>query len=214
MFCRYFWGAGYGMPLQSIEYCYSLEELFQESGNIDSVPALSTYGTLIAGFKSDDYWKTGTGYKLWTYIYYTYRDHICVYADKEINPVGNVEATRDFWKNFYTVWNRSHIYYEKLIELQAANEAKFLDQIASSTESENRFNDTPDQSGDYSTADYTSNITKAKITSKTDGDTVLGRLEEVRRRFTDFYRAWANEFKDLFISPLNYQSSDLFKKDY
>ena len=92
------------MPFQSIEYCYSLEELFQQSGNIDSVPALSTYGTLIAGFNTDDYWKTGTGYKLWTYIYYTYRDHICVYADKEINPVGNADAARDFWKNFYTIW--------------------------------------------------------------------------------------------------------------
>ena len=212
MFCRYFWGAGFGMPVQEIEYCYSLEELFNQTEIISSPPSIGIYDKLIPPF-STTYWTMEQGRTLWEYIYYTYRDHICVYSDKEINPVGNIEATREFWKNFYLIWNRSHVYYEKLIELQEGNEAKIMDQIASSTESENRFNDTPDQSGDYSTADYTTNITKAKVTSKTDGDTVLGRLEEVRRRFTDFYRAWANEFKDLFISPLNYQSSDLFKED-
>lgn len=84
------------------------------------------------------------------------------------------------------------------------NQDKLLAQLSSVTESENQFNDLPDQSGDYSTINYATNLTKTKIKTSSDAGTVLERLEEVRRRYNDYYEKWAREFDKLFISPLNF----------
>ena len=61
---------------------------------------------------------------------------------------------------------------------------------------------------------YTSNLTKGKNTISTDAGTVLERLEEVRRKYNDYYRLWAMEFDKLFVSELNYQSSKTLSEEY
>ena len=37
----------------------------------------------------------------------------------------------------------------------------------------------------------------------------LERIDEIRRRYTDYYTRWAYEFESLFISPLNYDFIEL-----
>ena len=40
------------------------------------------------------------------------------------------------------------------------------------------------------------------------------RLEEVRRRYTEYYEKWSREFNKLFISPLNYENSTTLEEFY
>ena len=90
-------------PQVSIEYLYTLEELFYDtSTNVDNIPSLKLYENIVHAFGVGDYWtaKTGIGYKLWEYIYLANRDHICVITDKE---VFDKEETRDFWANFFKI---------------------------------------------------------------------------------------------------------------
>ena len=90
-------------PQVSIEYLYTLEELFYDtSSNVDNIPSLKLYENIVHAFGATEYWtsKTGIGYKLWEYIYLTNRDHICVITDKE---VFDKEETRDFWANFFKI---------------------------------------------------------------------------------------------------------------
>ena len=188
----------------SLEYCYTLEEMFgSTSGNVDSVPALSTYGTLVAGFNYDDYWKTGIGYKLWSKIYYKYRDHVCLITEKEWD-INQKDLTRQFWKDFYTIFDGTHAYYEKLISLFESKENNLLNTVSSSVENEIKFNDTPQNAGDFDTDNHTTNVSKSKTTSQTDAGTVMERLDEIRRRYTDLYNDWADRFDRLFICSLNY----------
>ena len=101
-----------------------------------------------------------------------------------------------------------------MISLLESRENQLLDKVVTSSESESRFNDTPDTSGAHDTSDYTSNLTKGKNTISTDAGTVLERLEEVRRKYNDYYRLWAMEFDKLFVSELNYQSSKTLSEEY
>lgn len=202
----------------SVEYLYTLKEMFEdEFGNenlIGFIPSMDQYADLWNNFDMN-YWTndTGVGYQLWAYIWNTYKDHIALITDEEWNRENN-QAVIDFWHEFYGIWNRTHKYYEKMISLLKDNESKLLAQVSSLTESDNRFNNTPDQSGDYSGLDYATTINKNKITTSSDAGTILERLEEVRRRYTDYYEKWSREFNKLFISPLNYENSITLEEFY
>lgn len=209
MICRRFLMGSFYTP----EYVYTLKEMFaDEFGNenlIGFTPSLGDYADLWDDFDID-YWTndTGTGYQLWEYIWNNYKDRIALITAKEWDRT-NTQEVIDFWNNFYGIWKRTHVYYEKMVSLLKTNEDKLMAQISTSTESDNRFNNTPDQGGDYSGLDYATTITKNKTTTSTDAGTVLERLEEVRRRYTDYYEKWAKEFNKLFISRINYELLDL-----
>lgn len=181
------------------------EDKFDNEDLIGCVPSMDQYADLWFDFDVE-YWTndTGAGYQLWTYIWNTYKDRIALITNTEWDRVTTQEVI-DFWHNFYGIWNRTHKYYEKMLQLLKENEAKLLDQISAVTTSEGHFNDTPDQSGDYATLDYASSINKNTVTTKADGGTILTRLDEIRRRYSDYYVSWANEFDRMFISKLNYE---------
>ena len=205
MICKTIWNNGY----YSEYYLYTLKEMFEdEFGNenlIGFIPSMDQYADLWNNFDMN-YWTndTGTGYQLWTYIWNTYKDHIALITDEEWNRENNQEVI-DFWHEFYGIWNRTHKYYEKMLQLLKENETKLLDKISAVTISEGHFNDTPDQSGNYGTLDYASSINKNTVTTNADGGTIMTRLDEIRRRYSDYYVRWANEFSGMFINKLNYE---------
>lgn len=191
----------------TLEYCYTLEELFPVTENVDNVPVLKLYSPCVHAFGVQPYWteKNRVGYLLWEYIFAAYRDHVAVISDEKIATiVGDTTATREFWGGFYTIWKQTHIYYEKVISIFEQKENDLLNQIESSAENEVKFNDTPQNGGDFTTDDHLTNISKTKTTSKVDGATAMERIDEIRRRYTDLYGDWVNRFDRLFISPLNY----------
>lgn len=190
----------------SLEYCYTLGEMFKTEERdyyIDETPDLSRFAELWQNYSADYWGGDGVGAQLWAQIWAKNRDHIAFITTKPWNNA-DIEASKPFWVDFYKIWKSTYGYYETLIKLMSQNQDKLLAQLSSETESENQFNDLPDQSGDYANINYATNLTKTKITTLTDAGTVLDRLEEVRRRYNDYYEKWAREFDKLFISPLNY----------
>ena len=205
MICKTIWNNGY----YSEYYLYTLKEMFEdEFGNenlIGFIPSMDQYADLWNNFDMN-YWTNDTeaGYQLWAYIWNTYKDHIALITDEEWNRETNQEVI-DFWHEFYGIWNRTHKYYEKMLQLLKENETKLLDKISAVTISEGQFNDTPDQSGNYGTLDYASSINKNTVTTNADGGTIMTRLDEIRRRYSDYYVRWADEFSGMFINKLNYE---------
>lgn len=193
--------------IYTLEYCYTLEDMFkieERDYYIDETPDLSSFtADLWASFDATYWADSGIGAKLWEYIWTKNRDHIALILPKEWKNYEE-EKAKPFWIDFYKIWKNTHVYYETLINLMSQNQDKLLAQLSSETESENQFNDLPDQSGDYTTINYATNLTKTKVKTSSDAGTVLERLEEVRRRYNDYYEKWAREFDKLFISPLNY----------
>lgn len=91
----------------------------------------------------------------------------------------------------------------KLLTLYSSEDNKLLDKIASSGTSISRFNDTPQNGGDWSADGYTTNITQGSSSSQTDGDTKMGRLAEIQREYRNLLLDWSNEFEALFIEEDN-----------
>ena len=86
-----------------------------------------------------------------------------------------------------------------LIQNLEANKAKLLDDVKSLSVA--RFNDTPQNSGDFSDDNHTSNITTT--TSSSNVGTMMQRLNEVEDNIKQLYIDWSNEFTKFITWSVN-----------
>ena len=100
---------------------------------------------------------------------------------------------------FLAIFNRTQSKYIKLITLYEAEANNLMQDIK--TLSINRYNDTPQNSGDFSDDSHTSTINKHE--TSTPLVTKMARLEEIRRYWRDIYEEWAKEFRGIFIEGVN-----------
>lgn len=91
--------------------------------------------------------------------------------------------------------NESKEIYEVLISNLESSKARLLDKIHSTTTT--RFNDTPQEPGDFTDDSYTSTLTNSSTT--TDANTMMARLKEIQDDLTSLYGKWANEFRKFII---------------
>lgn len=100
---------------------------------------------------------------------------------------------------FLSIFNRTQSKYIKLITLYEAEANNLMQDVK--TLSINRYNDTPQNSGDYSDDLHTTTINKHE--TSTPLVTKMARLEEIRRYWKDIYEEWAKEFRGIFIGGVN-----------
>ena len=86
-----------------------------------------------------------------------------------------------------------------LIQNFENNKQKLLDDVKSSSVA--RFNDTPQNSGDCSDDNHTSNITTT--TSSSNVGTMMQRLNEIEDNIKQLYIDWSNEFRKFIIWSVN-----------
>ena len=91
--------------------------------------------------------------------------------------------------------NASDHKFSLLISNQEANKDKLLQQIKSS--SVNRFNDTPQNQGQFEDDSHNTNVTKTE--NATDGATLLARLNEIEDNLKRLYEDWSNEVRIFII---------------
>ena len=89
--------------------------------------------------------------------------------------------------------------YSLLIQNLEANKAKLLDDVKSSSVA--RFNDTPQNSGDFSDDNHTSTLTKTENSSNVG--TMMQRLNEIEDNIKQLYIDWSNEFRKFIIWSVN-----------
>ncbi len=109
----------------------------------------------------------------------------------------DAETDYDTWMEHYiSIYLRTYDKYKTLIDAFAAEESNLLDDIAQTQVT--RFNDTPQNTGDFTADNYTSNYTESENASARD--TKMARLNEIRAQWDDLYSQWAQEFKNLFYT--------------
>ena len=96
-------------------------------------------------------------------------------------------------------WQSSSEKYSLLIQNFENNKAKLLDDVKSSSVA--RFNDTPQNSGDFSDDQHTSNTTTT--TSSSNVGTMMQRLNEIEDNIKQLYIDWSNEFRKFIIWSVN-----------
>lgn len=130
------------------------------------------------------------------YIWPKFYDKAICYTDDE--TVADDDSEKVF-ANFIgpiIAWmSSSDTKFSLIIANQEANKSKLLGQIKASTVS--KFNDTPQNEGDFSDDTHTTTITTGE--SSSDGGTLLSRLNEVEDNLKRLYEDWSNEFRKFII---------------
>ena len=133
------------------------------------------------------------------YIWPRFYQEAIIYADSD--------ESEDFVKKFARTkvgqimawWQSSSEKYSMLIQNLNNNKSKLLDDVKSSSVA--RFNDTPQNSGDFSGDEHTSNITTT--TSSSNVGTMMQRLNEIEDNIKQLYIDWSNEFRKFIIWSVN-----------
>ena len=133
------------------------------------------------------------------YIWPRFYQEAIIYVDSD--------ETEDFLEKFCRLkvgqilawWQSSSEKYSLLIQNLEANKNKLLDDVKSSSTS--RFNDTPQNSGDFSDDNHTSTVTKTENSSNVG--TMMARLNEIEDNIKQLYLDWSNEFRKFIIWSAN-----------
>lgn len=124
-----------------------------------------------------------------------YDKAICYTDDDTISDDDSAKVFADFVGPIIAWMKASDTKFSLLIANQEANKTKLLDQIKSS--SVNRFNDTPQNQGQFEDDSHNTNFTKTE--SATDGATLLARLNEIEDNLKRLYEDWSKEFRKFII---------------
>lgn len=142
--------------------------------------------------------------------------------DFEIKSHNLTKFSVILWKFFVKFINKidsTFIKYSKLMDLYKAQEnnllkgvgSSYTDETSGDTSGTSRFNDTPQDSGDFSddahTSSLTQNTSEASSTieheAEDDRYTLMERLEKVQNAYLNVIEAWAREFKGFFYLMIN-----------
>ena len=90
----------------------------------------------------------------------------------------------------------------KYVPILQQNEIYSTDPVApikSASSGETRFNDTPQNGGDFNDDEHTTNISNSKNESVVDTGSIMERLSSLYKDFKSIILEWSNEFNQLFL---------------
>lgn len=105
---------------------------------------------------------------------------------------------RRFFNKLLSLLSSTAKKYVVLIKAYSEKESDLLDKITSVSDGTSRYNDTPQDGGDFSDDEHTTNINQTHTETSSDYETPIKRLKEIRDNLEDCYNAWAFEFAKLF----------------
>lgn len=133
------------------------------------------------------------------YIWPRFYQEAIIYADLDKNEDFVEKFARTKVGQIMAWWKSSSEKYSMLIKNLTANKNKLLDDVKSASIS--RFNDTPQNSGDFSDDNHTSTVTKTENSSNVG--TMMARLNEIEDNIKQLYIDWSNEFRKFIIWSVN-----------
>ena len=137
-----------------------------------------------------------------------YDDIVLVIESKEQNAPTTTEYNKHMDSFIFSLLNKlnaSAPRYKTLLDLYKDKEDKMLDGIKSTTTGVSRFNDTPQNDGEFDDDDHNTNLTKTEGEVVSDGLTPMLRLKEIQEAYRNLIEDWAKEFRVFFIAPSNYE---------
>ena len=133
------------------------------------------------------------------YIWPRFYQEAIIYVDSDESEDFLEKFCRTKVGQIMAWWQSSTEKYSLLIQNLENNKAKLLDDVKSSSTS--RFNDTPQNSGDFSDDNHTSTVTKTENSSNVG--TMMARLNEIEDNIKQLYIDWSNEFRKFIIWSVN-----------
>ena len=129
------------------------------------------------------------------YIWPRFYQEVVIYTDLDKNEDFVEKFAETKVGQIMSWWQSSTEKYSLLIQNLENNKNKLLDDVKSVSTS--RFNDTPQNSGDFSDDQHTSTVTKTENSSNVG--TMMQRLNEIEDNIKQLYIDWSNEFRKFII---------------
>ena len=133
------------------------------------------------------------------YIWPRFYQEAIVYVDSDESESFVKKFARTKVGQIMAWWISSSEKYSLLIQNLEANKTKLLDDVKSASIS--RFNDTPQNSGDFSDDQHTSTVTKTENSANVG--TMIERLNEIEDNIKQLYMDWSDEFRKFIIWSVN-----------
>lgn len=134
------------------------------------------------------------------YKYYVLRKRV----DWNVDP-SSVVVTSDDVKNIVRQiivdFNNSAPRFLPLLKSFNDNSSDPIGKVSSTTTGSTRFNDTPQDSGDFSDDSHTTNITQSSATTEADSGSIMERLDALYRNWRSILVDWTQEFTGIFYCP-------------
>lgn len=105
---------------------------------------------------------------------------------------------KEVFRSLIQLFNLTAPRYIPLLKQYKANESDPIGKISSTSYGKTRFNDTPQDSGDFEDDEHTTNITQSEATTESDSGSIMERLDALYKNWRQILRDWTTEFKGLF----------------
>lgn len=108
------------------------------------------------------------------------------------------EERKEVFRSFVNLFNLTSPRFIPLLNQYKANESNPIAKITSTSRGKTRFNDTPQNGGDFYDDPHSSNITQTEATTETDTGSIVERLDALYKNWREILRDWSSQFKSLF----------------
>ena len=137
--------------------------------------------------------------KIHSLVMARFQEDFCFSLPEDATDEEVEEERKRFLIQFLNVHKHAYDKYANILKIYQDNISKLMDRLGSATESIVRFNDTPQDEGDFADDEHTTNVTKSEVSTETDTATIMGRINEIQTSYRAIENEWLNEFRSLFI---------------
>ena len=110
----------------------------------------------------------------------------------------NSEERKEVFRSFVNLFNLTAPRFIPLLKQYKANESDPIAKISSTSTGKTRFNDTPQDGGDFDDDEHTSHITQTEAKTESDTGSIVERLDALYKNWREILRDWSSQFKGLF----------------
>ena len=121
-----------------------------------------------------------------------------------IEPSGNDgdDMSDAIYQALVKLINVINLTMPKYVPLLVQNKKYSIDPVApigSSTIGRTKFNDTPQNEGEFNDEEHASNVSESSSETKVDSGSIVQRLDELFKNYRSVILEWSNEFNRLFL---------------
>lgn len=139
------------------------------------------------------------------YDIYVFKKQFEPYDFRRLEYAPSGAERKSVYRLFINMFNLTAPRYMVLLQQYDNKKADPIGKIVSSSSGKTRFNDTPQDTGDFDDDEHTTNITQSEATTEVDSGSIMERLDSLYRNWRSILRDWTNEFIGLFYV---YESED------
>lgn len=136
--------------------------------------------------------------KVLNLIFNRFKFSYCVSIIESASEEEKIFEAKKFLNNFLNILDMTSPYYLTLLNAYKSKENNLLDGLTTEANSLARFNDTPQNEGDFANDSHTSSTNEVKASTTADNKDVIEKLKSLKDSYNNLLLEWSNEFERLF----------------